>query len=66
MNNCVTSPHPESTIHSIDHVPQNVVPSNNRVHLFVFEDNEAVITMIIEKEEAQELIVSTWFGYLTE
>ena len=36
----------------MDHVPQNIAPSNNnnnRVHLFVFEDNEAVMKMIIKR-----------------
>ena len=33
--------------HFIDHVPPNINLSNTRVDLLVFEDNEAVIQMII-------------------
>ena len=42
----VTLPHSGRTTLGSDHAPQNVAPSNNRVHVFVFEDKEAMIKII--------------------
>ena len=48
INGCVTLPYSERTVHSVDHVPRNVGPSNKRVHVLVFEVSQAAIKMIIQ------------------
>ena len=44
-SSCATLPHSGSPIHSVEHVSQKYAPSNNRVHLFLFE---TVINIIIQ------------------
>ena len=60
--------HSEPYVESADVVPKTILQSPSRVHLFVFEDNEAVVRMMV-KERSPNLrhaarshrICSDWF-----
>ena len=41
-----------NVMENIDSVPSNVQSSHQEALLYVFEDNEAVINMIIQREES--------------
>ena len=59
-------------LHSIGYVPHNIENSDRRAQLFVFEDTEAVIRMIIKSRTpnlrvtSPQHIVSIWICYLRE
>ena len=36
---------------TIDHVPRNAQESSNRAHVFMFDDNEPVMKLIIQGQE---------------
>ena len=63
IHGCVTLPYSERTVHSVDRVPENVGPSNNRVDVLVFEDSQAAIKMIIQGRSPHLRHVLTWICY---
>ena len=63
IHGCVTLPYSERTVHSVDRVPQNVGPSNNRVDVLVFEDSRAAIKMIIQGRSPHLRHVLMWIFY---
>ena len=62
--------HTNLDLTSIDHVPSSVTHSGSNVMLYVFEDDDAVIKMMIKgrsptMRQHQEPTESLWIGCLT-
>ena len=54
MQNQIPTTHTNLDLTNIDHVPSNGTHSGSKATLYVFEDNEAVIKMIIKRPKAHD------------